>query len=64
MSEENIWSLYKKLPEKKIAMAKALGEKAEPKVLVKLDMEIVAIQREISKELQALEHKYSAPVRR
>ena len=55
MSEEKIRELYRQLPEKRIAIAKARVEKAEPSILVKLDREIIAIRREIFLELQILE---------
>ena len=55
MSEEKIRELYRQLPDKRIAMAKARSEKAEPSTLVKLDREIINIRKEIWKELQTLE---------
>ena len=55
MSEEKIRELYRQLPDKRIAMAKARAEKAEPSTLVKLDREIINIRKEIWKELQTLE---------
>ena len=55
MSEEKIRELFRQLPDKRIAMAKAYAEKAEPSILVKLDREIIAIRREIFLELQTLE---------
>ncbi len=58
MSEEKIRELFRQLPDKRIAMAKAYAEKAEPSILVKLDREIIAIRREIFLELQTLEESY------
>ena len=55
MSEEKIRELYRQLSDKRIAMAKARAEKAEPSTLVKLDREIINIRKEIWKELQTLE---------
>ncbi len=57
MSEEKIRELYRQLPDKRIAMAKACAEKAEPSTLVKLDREIINIRKEIWKELQTLENR-------
>ena len=54
MSEEKIRELYRQLPDKRIAMAKAYAEKAEPSILNKLDREIIAIRREIFMELQTI----------
>ncbi len=45
-------------PEKRIAMAKAYAEKAEPSILNKLDREIIAIRREIFLELQTIENGF------
>ena len=58
MSENKILELYQKLPEKRIAMAKAIAKKAEPSVLNRLDREIIAIRKEIFKELKAIEQSY------
>ena len=58
MSEEKIRELYRQLPDKRIAMAKARAEKAEPSILIKFDREIIAIRREIFLELQTLEKSF------
>ena len=58
MSEEKIRELYRQLSDKRIALAKAYAEKAEPSILVKFDMEIITIRREIFLELQTLEESY------
>jgi len=58
MSEEKIRELFRQLPDKRIAMAKAYAEKADPSILVKFDREIIAIRREIFLELQTLEESY------
>jgi hypothetical protein len=59
MSEEKIRALYQKLPDKRIALAKAYAEKAGPLTLIKLDEEIISIRREINKELKTLEEEYA-----
>ena len=58
MSEEKIRELYRQLPDKRIALAKAYAEKAEPSILGKLDREIIAIRREIFTELQTLKESF------
>lgn len=58
MSEEKIRELYRQLPDKRIALAKAYAEKSEPSILGKLDREIIAIRREIFMDLQTLEKSF------
>ena len=58
MSEEKIRELYRQLPDKRIALAKAYAEKEEPSILGKLDREIIAIRREIFMELKTLQESF------